>query len=628
MLIKSSKQPTLLSHKKAAPAASKQESEGPSTPTDRLESGPSAQAQRITRFVEEKKLEGAQAMKQVSSLMAGQLVGMTIGSMIFAPLALSIGNLYVATGGAALTGAAMALGASALAKKDFSGITDNLAGDAFAAAGSVANSMPKIAYPTIVGATAAKKEVFYQALDKLPLSGVTSAPTIDVVSGLENVGASGLATPLFSHNRIFLDVDQMNISDPWATEVTIHEVGHTYDFSVGVGPIGSRNFRGGGFGKEPFISNYSHTNRMEDYAESYAHYHLEPERLQSVAPDKFAALESSQAPGVVDKALDRPSVRKLGRGIGEAFEAAPRLRNVLALGASLVAPFQLYRGAASYEKGLQQNDATSRVNGKMSMASGAALLGPGTAPLSLLVTAGQMVTNAQLQSGSITPEQAEKRADAALAISTGPFGAIAGSLHSELQEAGLLIKDDSKLMADVKANLNPFGSRKTLAKMAGGFGIGAAAGGILLPMLAGGSAHGVVAAAATGTWFGGMIGAAAGLGLDMLNKPGNYTFLEENAEPKGLTGDDKKMLAKLATPAVVGGLGGAVGGYFGGQAIGQLIGSALGGAAGGVTGGALGSYIGAIGGTFAAAKGGAKLGSKWSGIQAKQAPPQDPPSES
>ena len=99
-------------------------------------------------------------------------------------------------------------------------------GKTYAGVGAVANSLPKIAYPTLVGASAAKKAVFYNALDNLPLSGVTSAPTVDVVTGLEAVGASGLATPLFSHNRIFLDVDQMNISDNWAGEVLTHEIGH------------------------------------------------------------------------------------------------------------------------------------------------------------------------------------------------------------------------------------------------------------------------------------------------------------------------------------------------------------------------------------------------------------------
>lgn len=92
MLIKSSKQPTLTSPRKALSKTSEPAGQkAPQTPTDRVESTPSAQAERITRFVEEKKLQGAQALKQMSSLMAGQLVGMTVGSMVFAPPRLEYG---------------------------------------------------------------------------------------------------------------------------------------------------------------------------------------------------------------------------------------------------------------------------------------------------------------------------------------------------------------------------------------------------------------------------------------------------------------------------------------------------------------------------------------------------------
>lgn len=578
-----------------------------------------AQAERISAYVQQKKLEGANTLRQISGLMAGQLTGMTVGSMIFAPLALKMGNLYIATGGAALTGAAMAFGASKLAEMDFSKYTDGKAGDAFGVAGAVANSLPKIAYPTMVGVTEAQKAIYYGALDKLPLGGVTSAPTIDLVKGLEAVGASGLATPLFSHNRIFLDVDQMAIGKNWAQEVTIHEIGHTYDFSVGVGPIGSRNFWGGGFGKEPFISGYAETNRMEDYAESYAHYHLEPERLEAVAPDKFAALESSQAPGLVDQALDRPSVRDAGKKIGSAFEVAPRARNVLALGASLVAPFQLYRGASAYKEGLQNNDAMSRLQGKMNMASGAALLGPGTAPLSVLLAGAQIATNQQLKSGAITVDEAEKRADTALAITTGPFGAIASSVTGELDKAGLLIEPKSGEIFS-----NPFPNKESLFKVAAGFALGAAAGGIVSPFLHAGSAHAKVFSAATGTWAGGLLGAAAGLGIHMLTRPDTPQFLGQQQGPT-LTSEDKKLLGKLSAPAVVGGVTGAVGGYFGGQMLGQVVGQSLAGPAGGVTGAALGSYLGVLGGSMALAKGGAKLGANWAGLNAAQPASNDAP---
>jgi len=613
MLIQSSRRPTAqLSPKAVAPTAA--EPTQAALPKDTVDAAHEAQAQRISGFITEKKLEGAQALKQVTGLIAGQLTGMTIGSMIFAPLAFKFGNLYIATGGAALTGGAMALAASKLAGKDFSKLTDGKVGDGIGVLGAVANSLPKIAYPTLAGATGAEKDMIYGALDRLPLSGVTSAPTIDVVTGMEQAGASGLATPLFSHNRIFLDRDQIGISRDWGQEVTTHEIGHTYDFSVGVGPILSRNFRGGGFGSDPHISHYAETNRMEDYAESYASYHLEPERLQRIAPGKYGALDAAQQPGLVDQALDRPSVRETGKKMGAAFEEAPRLRNVLALGASLVGPFQLYRGAAGYENGLLNDDAQKRINGKMNMASGAALMGPGTAPLSLLFSAGQIVTNHQLQNGSITTEEAEKRANAALTVSTGPFGMVASSVTGELEKAGLLV-DPPKSGDDFRtfSLFSPRNSKLSFGKIAAGFAAGAAAGGVAMPFLHAGAAHAKVLSAATGAWAGGLVGAALGFGLHMMTKPEAPTYLMGAQENK-LTGEDKKLLAKLSAPAVVGGAAGAVGGYLGGQMLGRAIGQAVAGAAGGVTGAALGSYFGVLGGSYALAKGGAKLGAGWAGL--------------
>jgi hypothetical protein len=620
MLIQSTRRPTQLSQAATATPAAQTVAAAPAVPQDTVDSAHAAQAERISNYIAQKKLDGAEGLKQVTGLIAGQVTGMTIGSMIFAPLAFKFGNLYIATGGAAVTGGLMALAASKLASKDFSKLTDNKIGDGIGIAGSIANSLPKIAYPTLGGATGAEKEMIYEALDRLPLSGVTSAPTIDVVTGMQKAGASGLATPLFSHNRIFLDHDEIGYGKAWGQEVTTHEIGHTFDFSKGVGPILSRNFRGGGFGDEPFVSEYAHTNRMEDYADSYATYHLDPNELQRVAPEKFAAIDAAQQPGLVDQALDRPSVRDAGKKIGTAFEGAPRLRNVLALGASLIGPFQLYRGAASYEKGLENDDPVQRIQGKMNMASGAALMGPGTAPLSLLFTAGKIATDVQLSNGSITMEQAEKRADAALTVATGPFGMMASSVTSELDKAGLLV--DTHKGPEFKS-FAPFGMRdrkSALGKLAAGFAVGATAGGVVAPFLHAGSAHAKVFSAATGSWVGGLAGAALGLGIHMLTKPAAPTYLQAGPEQGKLTGDDKKLLAKLSAPAVVGGAAGAVGGYFGGQMLGRFIGQSLAGAAGGVTGAALGSYMGVLGGSYAASKGGAMLGANWAGLSKAEPP--------
>ena len=571
------------------------------------------QAERITNFVAEAKVEGAKKLQQGAALMAGQLTGMTLGSMIFAPIAFQIGNLYVATGGAALAGGALALLASHLAGKDDGQAQSSKLLDGSLLGATALKALPKIAYPTVVGATAAEKAMVYGALDKLPLSGVTSAPTIDMVTGLEKAGASGLATPLFSQSRIFLDKDQMALGHAWGQEVTTHEIGHTYDFSKGVGPIFNRSHRGGGFGKEPFISDYANTNRMEDYAESYATYHSDPEQLLERAPEKFAKIDASQQPGVVDAALDRPSVRDTGRKIGTAFEKAPRLRNLLALGSSLVGPVQLYRGAKGYANAVKTDDAEGRYQAKMKLATGAALFTPAGAALSVALAADNVFTGKRLADGSITAEQAEKRADNILKVATGPFGFVAGSLEGKLDDAGLITKPS----ADFLSKSEKYGAlpRSGVTPLSVGFAGGAVLGGLVAPLLTNG-ATGIVSAAAAGTWIGGALGAAALFVADHVKQGDLSTFGLKNVSQ--LKGQDKAMLAKLATPTVVGGTAGAFLGYTAGGALGEAVGQSLGGAVGGVTGGALGRYLGMLGGSYALAEGGAKLGATWAGLSVKE----------
>ena len=578
-----------------------------------------AQAQRISKFVHEAKESGAHNLRGVMGMMAGQMTGMTVGSLLFAPLAFHYGNVYIATGGAALTGGLMAWLGHKLASREVKEAADSKAVDGGVLAGGLLNAIPKFVYPTVGGATAAEKSIIYGALDRLPLNGVTSVPTIDVVTGLEKAGASGLATPLFSHSRIFLDRDQMALGREWAQEVTTHEVGHTFDFTKGVGPIGTRSWRGGGFGSAPFISDYANTNRMEDYAESYAHYHRAPQELLRTAPDKHAAVQAAQQPGLVEQAIDRPSVRDAGRRIGSAFERAPYLRNALALGASLISPFQIYRGATNLELGLRKGDQKAQLDGKFQLATGSAMFMSGTAPLGLAIGLGHIVTNKLVEDGTISVEQANKVADTSLAVATGPVGFAASSIEGELDKAGLL-KGGGTISLFASA---PKAARQRNKALANGFTAGAVVGGLLTPFLVGGSAFSMVSSAAGGTWLGGLAGAAVGIGAHMLMAEKSpvrspfASFAAPGQQEGGLTGDDKKLLAKLIAPTVVGGVGGAVLGGMAGDYLGQALGTAVAGAAGGVTGAAVGRYLGILGGSFALVKGGSKVGAAWAGLGQK-----------
>lgn len=586
----------------AAPAAASV----PAEPADRVGTGPPDRSQRINHFVAQGKVQATSYLRDLSAAYAGELVGMTVGSIIMAPIALKAGNLYLLTGGAALAGGLGAIGSYMLSQKTARKAAEEantkpgkLGGADLALAGGLAlKSLPKFIYPTIVGATAAEQEIIYRGLDSLPLSGVTSAATIDVGRGLQAVGASGLATPLFSQSRIFLDRDEM-MYPGWGEKVTVHEIGHTFDFTQGFGPIGSRSQWSGGFGKTPFVSDYAHTNRMEDYAESYLEYHTNPEGLRQVAPDKFRAIDASQQQGVVDVAMDRPEVRNAGKSVAQAIGAVPYARNVLELAGSLLAPAALFRGATQLSEGLRQDDEVKKFEGKLNLASGALLFVPGGAPLALLASGSQFVLGSQVASGSLTIEEANQKADTILALATGPFGMVGRAAQSEMAKAGVDL-DDDRYQFDLKAvPASPVGA---VLSTVGGLALGSLAGSCI------GTALGGPVGAAAGMFWGRLAGAGVGLGGYGLYAAWKNRGSAAEADPLALTKGDKAFLAKVVGGAAAGGVVGSVAGGWGGAAVGRVIGTALAGAAGGVTGATLGTAVGVLGGSYVLAKAGAALG--------------------
>lgn len=565
-------------------------------------------AERIQHFVEGARMQSAGYLRSLSGAVAGQLIGMTAGSMAAANLALKLQNLYVLTGAGALMGAAGAIAGYKLLGGELNleeNRPSNLGVDVGLNVAAGLKALPKFVYPTIVGATQAEKAIIYRGLDQLPLSGVTSASTIDVVNGLQDVGAAGLATPLFSQSRIFLDRAEMAYPG-WGEQVTIHEIGHTFDFSRGVGPLGSTSMMGGGFGSEPFISGYAETNRMEDFAESYLEYHTHPDRLQRVAPDKFAALQAAQQEGLFDRAMDTPRVREAGKKVGQAMDAVPYSRNLVELAGALLSPIQLYRGARQLEEGTAHNDATKRLQGKLNLASGTLLFFTGFAPLALAVAGAQAGLRSQVAAGKLDPEAADDAADAMLALATGPVGMISAAATQEFAKAGV---DLNQPGPGVDSAFPKTGSAFGAAAFTvGGIAAGSLAGSALGSWLNNGSAQDMLAAGTAGAWWGRLAGGALGLG-----SYGLYQAFKKSEDPFGpselqLTKEDKIFMAKIAGGAVAGGIGGAVLGGWGLAAAGRALGMSLGGPAAAVTGAAAGRLLGIVGGSYALARAGAAAG--------------------
>ncbi len=551
--------------------------------------------ERIANWIGDLQAKSVANLRVGSAAYAGQLVGMAIGAAIFAPIAISTANVYVLTGGSALVGGAACLGAYYL-DKHFAGrpVHQNAVLDTALGVGAAFRALPKFAYPSLVGATGAERELIYNSLDRLPMASVTSVSTMHVVPGLENTGAIGIAHPTFSQTRVLLDRGALFYGNDFHHELISHEVGHARDFSRGFGPLGAYSVFGP-FGKGPYITEYAETNRMEDFAETHAHYHMNAAsraELAATTPAKYRVLDELSRPGLGEQWADHKGVREAGKTVGRALESAPYLRNALELAGALIAPAQIYRGSRSLEAGLASGDARQKFHGKMNVASGLFLLAPGGAVGALAVNATHGVLSGLVAEGKLEAASADRISSGVLAVSTGPIGMVCGAIGSELAASGV---DLSRGPTVERAEAGAGGVLAVIGGSSAGLFLGAAIGGAV------GGVYGAMA----GSFWGSAGGAALGLaGWSLMAARGVRSSASD------LTTGDKVFLAKVVGGGVLGGAAGTVLGGSLGTAAGAAVGGALLGPAGAVSGAFVGRFAGMLAGSLALARAGAWAGRK------------------
>lgn len=551
-------------------------------------------AERVGLWLRDLEARSAANLRVGSAAYAGQLVGMAIGAAIFAPLAVSTANVYVLTGGSALVGGLTCLGAYYLDKHFADSKPLQAPGlDAALGVGAALRGLPKFAYPSLVGASEAERALIYNSLDRLPMASVTSVSTMHVIDGLERTEAIGIAHPTFSQTRVLLDKGALAWGNDFHHELISHEVGHARDFSRGFGPLGAYSVFGP-FGKGPYITDYAQTNRMEDFAETHAHYHMsaaDRAELARVTPEKFKVLDHLSQPGLSEQWADQKSVREAGKGVGRALEAAPYLRNALELAGALIAPAQIHRGAKALEAGLVNGDARQKFHGKMNLASGIMLLVPGGAAGAIAVNATHGVLSGLVAEGKLPAEQADRISSGVLATAAGPVGMVCRAIGSELGAAGV---DVGRMGAPERAEAGAGGVLAVIGGSSAGLFLGAALGG----------AVGGIGGAMAGSFW----GSAGGAALGMAGWAALSARQPSRATAYDLTGGDKIFLAKVIGGGVLGGAAGtALGGHLG-RVAGFAVGGALLGPAGAVSGAFLGRFAGMLVGSLALARAGAWAG--------------------
>ena len=570
---------------------------------------PNTRQVRIGRFVQNLTLESLEHLRYLSTILAFNMAGTTLGLLAATPIGIHYAHDNAAVvGGVAIGGGVAAGGVAALAGyalehktgKPKRGEEESRTAKVAAATLTLASglrALPQFIYPTVVGGTAVQEKAIYDALDKLPLKDVTASATMHVIPNLTDTGISGMSQPGLTHTRILLDSDYLN---DWRAEGLVHhEQGHAVDYSGGYGLLGPLNWRGP-FGQAPFVTSYASGNRYEDWAESFEAYHHDPDKFRLEFPDKARVIEQHEIPTTSDRLMDREPVRRVGRTVGHALGQVPLARTALETGLAMLSPIQLHRGARALEKGLVTGDEALKLRGKMNLISGVLLGLPGGAPFATVASAMNLGFQVSVGDDPGKLAEANRTADRFMAVATGPVGMASVAIGQELRKAGV---DLSQLDYTVNVDPNTVSGGAMLKGLL--CTVGGAVAGSLLGVAIGGAFSGVAGASLSSFW-GRIGGAMVGLGAY-----GAYRVRkQEQAEPSpyDLTRGDKIFLSKIVGGAATGAALGTAAGVMGGRAVGALVGNALFGPGSDSWSAGLGGWAGALIGSYTLGKAGAVVG--------------------
>lgn len=349
-------------------------------------------------------------------------------------------------------------------------------------------------------------------------------------------------------------------------------------------------------------------------------YFKHPEKLMAETPEKYKAMKEFYEPGLYDKVMDRAGIRRLGKKLAQLIDKVPGLRTALGVVGAVTGPVSLRVGSGKVEEGIRQGDKLLKYNGKMSIAQGLAFTTKVLSPIGLGIALFKWLTDKRIEKGKMTPEQADKLANATLALMMGPFGMTYLAATQEMLK-GADKKDESQFeynklkdMSGTSQDDKSTGKtgdvkKETIFKRSE-----------ILPLV------GYIAGAACGIWAGAVIGGLHGLALGAIVGKGLATIgasafsRTQYAVSRPFTGDDVTEKSKLtlsdglymagiSTASAIGGTAGTVLGYAGGSAIGAAVGGIAGPLGAGI-GALLGKVVGVMSGSYTGAKIGAKAAGK------------------
>ncbi|MDQ7824311.1 MAG: hypothetical protein RDV48_16030 [Candidatus Eremiobacteraeota bacterium] len=385
-------------------------------------------------------------------------------------------------------------------------------------------AFPKFIYPSFYKMTSQEAGFVMNTLDKLPLKDVNSVTRMEILPDLQD--AAGLAYRSPADPLIQLSRSQMDLSPHWAETVTIHETGHTKDYGTALfGLFGHESSKSPLWGKPPYISDYAKTNHWEDFAETYANYHLHPETLKEQCPEKYARMEELEKLGTFDKLIDQKAFRETGKYIGQKLGGIPYLRTGVSLLSYMIGFMQIIKGVGELEQAHKSGDVQKKMDGTLNIAAGACFASKLFCVAGLAVDGAKQALDRAITKGEITAEQGNAVVQSTVGAIGGPLAAIGNWIREKIFHHAPHQGEAPQQKPPQEGKDITIGTLAKAASIGIGGAAGSLAGGIVGPYL------GVMAGFSVGGPLGGVIGLLAGTMV------GVYTGNRAGGDIGGLIGD-------------------------------------------------------------------------------------------
>jgi hypothetical protein len=289
-------------------------------------------------------------------------------------------------------------------------------------------TFPRFIYPSLINMNAEERALVMSQLDSLPLKDVGTVKSITMLGSLPN--ASGAAGPLPTSPFILLTRDNFHGSEEWARMVLTHETGHAVDYNTGLfglPKLFSESSKSP-WGKPPYITSYAasgpgwYPSEWDDFAESYAYYHMKPDELKAQCPEKFKRIAEMDKKGFFDRLVDRKEFRDTGKFMANLMEKAPYLQNALAMVSLVGGLAQAYRALGEMRRGEKTGDEKLKMNATMNFAAGSCFASKVFAVPGMAIEGARSELNRAVDKNEITAHQANAVVQATVGLIAGPMG--------------------------------------------------------------------------------------------------------------------------------------------------------------------------------------------------------------